>query len=184
MRYGPSPTRKRPNDRGSSSRDPTTSRECEGAGQALRDQPHHGAEVAQARDHGRRDDGPRRYAPACSRPRRRRSSSRSAATRCCRPTTASTPCSLRSHTSPARPCTDACSGTRSATTRPLVSLKVVLRHLINLSAPSFRRMWFSNCSGASPLVSMKLAKTRCTCSRSRNGTHVSNQFFPMSSADG
>jgi len=34
-----------------------TSREREGAGQALRRQPHHGAEMAQARHHGRRADG-------------------------------------------------------------------------------------------------------------------------------
>jgi transposase InsO family protein len=56
-RYGPSSSRQRPHDGGGPSRDPATSREREGPGSTVRGQPHHRPEVAQALDHGRRQDG-------------------------------------------------------------------------------------------------------------------------------
>lgn len=59
MRQGPSSSRLRPHDGGRPSRDPATSSEGEGTGEALRGQSDHGSEVAQAPDHGRGQDGAR-----------------------------------------------------------------------------------------------------------------------------
>src|SRR5690242_679562 len=56
-RYGPGSSRKRPHDRGGPSRDTATSREREGAGEALRREPDDDPEVAQAVDNDRCSDG-------------------------------------------------------------------------------------------------------------------------------
>ena len=62
MRCGPGSSRKRLHDNGSPSRDLATTGEREGADQAVWGQLYHGAEVAQAADHGRQADGSERAA--------------------------------------------------------------------------------------------------------------------------